>query len=87
MRSQSQSLQSQYTDKNPCIYNWNNFHKETSLFPCKIHCAIVLHFLMLSQPTKSISQPSNGSKPSFENNWPLDTENYANVSSVIQQLV
>lgn len=42
---------------------------------------------MLLQLTKSISQSTNGSKPVFEKYWPLDTENYAKVSSFIPQLV
>lgn len=43
--------------------------------------------LMPSQSPKSISQSTNGSKPTFEKYWPLDTANYAKVSSFILQLV
>lgn len=42
---------------------------------------------MLSQPTKSISQSTNGSKPICEKYWPLVTENYGKVSSFTLQLV
>ena len=42
---------------------------------------------MPSQPTKSVSQSPNKSKPIFEKCQPLDTENNAKVSNLILQLV
>lgn len=49
-------------------------------------CIVYAISVMLSQSTKSTSQPTNGLKPIFEKYWPLVTENHGKVSSFILQL-